>query len=285
MLLRIVTIASLSVALLTPAAQAQLAPSGGVRQDAARAATTVQSVAVVDSTRDGHLRPSAPPTLPAERSLLARHPAGAIAAIGITTTLVLRPLDEPITDGLRAPSVQRLAVLRSTADVLNTIGGVGFVVSSAALLGTGYIRHDATTTQLGIRTSEALVLNSIVTALLKGAFGRQRPFVNEETPNVFAAGRGFGTPGRTSFPSGHASTSFAFATALTSALRVRNPKAARYVGPALYGTAALVGVSRVYGAHHWASDIAAGATIGTLSGWLVTRHDVDVGAGTVRWRF
>lgn len=159
------------------------------------------------------------------------------------------------------------------------------MVSSATLLGTGYIRHDATVTQLGIRTSEALVLNSIVTAVLKGAFGRQRPFVNEETPNVFAAGRGFGTPGRTSFPSGHASTSFAFATALTSALRVRNPKAARYVGPALYGTAALVGVSRVYGAHHWASDIAAGATIGTLSGWLVTRHDVEVGAGMVRWRF
>ena len=232
------------------------------------------------------LSPVVPATSPSARhGLLARRPAISIALIGIGTTLALRPLDESITDGLRAPAPQRSMALRNSADVFNFVGNAGFVAASATLLGAGYIKHDATITQLGIRTSEAMILNSIATRLLKGAFGRQRPFVNEETPNVFAAGRGFTTEGRTSFPSGHASSSFAFASALTYALHARNAKATRYVAPLLYSTAALVGVARVYGAHHWASDIAAGATVGMLSGWVVTRKDVEIGAGSVRWRF
>ncbi len=231
--------------------------------------------------------PSAESAAPvaAHPSIFARHRGVSIAIIGVATTLAMRPLDEQITDAVRAPSPQRSVTLRHTADVLNVIGGPGFILASASLLGGGYISHNATITQLGVRTSEAMIVSSLATRLLKGAFGRQRPFENEETPNVFAAGRGFTTKGRTSFPSGHASSSFAFASALTFALHARNPKTARYIGPLLYGAATLVGVSRVYGAHHWASDIAAGATVGTLSGWLVTRHDVDIGAGSVRWRF
>ena len=231
--------------------------------------------------------PSAESAAPvaAHANILSRHRGVSIAIIGVATTLAMRPLDEQITDAVRAPSPQRSVTLRHTADVFNVIGGPGFILASASLLGGGYVSHNATITQLGVRTSEAMIVSSLATRLLKGAFGRQRPFVNEETPNVFAAGRGFTSKGRTSFPSGHASSSFAFASALTFALHARNPKTARYVGPLLYGAATLVGVSRVYGAHHWASDIAAGATVGTLSGWLVTRNDVDIGAGSVRWRF
>ncbi len=216
---------------------------------------------------------------------LTRHPAASIALIGAATTLALRPLDESITDAFRAPSPQGSAALRHTADLFNAVGGIGFVISSATLIGTGYASRNATITQLGVRTAEAMALDAIVTSILKGAFGRQRPFVNEETPSVFALGRGYTTAGRTSFPSGHASSSFAFAAALTTVLRARKPKAARFVGPLAYGTAALVGVSRVYGAHHWASDISAGATVGMLSAWVVTRRELDVGPGSVRWRF
>ena len=219
------------------------------------------------------------------QNVLARHRGISIAFIGMATTLAMLPLDEQITDALRASSPQRSSTLRSTADVFNAVGGPGFIVASASLLGGGYVSHNATVTQLGVRTAEAMIVSSLATRIFKGTFGRQRPFVNEETPHDFAVGRGFTTESRSSMPSGHASSSFAFASALTFALRARKPKAARYLGPLLYGTATLVGVSRVYGAHHWASDIAAGATVGTLSGWLVTRHDVDVTANSVRWRF
>jgi membrane-associated phospholipid phosphatase len=40
----------------------------------------------------------------------------------------------------------------------------------------------------------------------------------------------------------------------------------------LYGAATLTGISRVYDHKHWASDVLLGAGIGTVSGWLVSRH-------------
>lgn len=221
----------------------------------------------------------------ATSSFVARHRAATIAISGTALTLAFLPIDRVVVQRLQRPDLQGSSALRSTADAFNFIGGPGFVIASAGMLGLGYATHNNTVTQIGIRASEAVVLNAVVNSLLKGGFGRQRPFVNDSTPNVFGFGKGFSTAGRTSFPSGHTSSSFAFATATAMVLVSRSPRSARYITPALFGAATLVGAARVYGAHHWPSDVAAGATVGALSGWLVTRHDVDVGPTSVRWRF
>jgi membrane-associated phospholipid phosphatase len=42
--------------------------------------------------------------------------------------------------------------------------------------------------------------------------------------------------------------------------------------PAMYGGAALAGISRIYHNRHWASDIMMGAAIGTLAGIKVVRY-------------
>ncbi len=221
----------------------------------------------------------------ADSSFVTRHRSATIGAVGIVSTLTLFAVDETLLQRLRTPSLQRNAVLHNSVDVFNTLGGPGAVIASATLLGTGLLAHNTTVTQLGIRSSEALVIGSTTTAILKGVFGRQRPFLDEHAPRVFAFGRGFGTPGRTSMPSGHATSAFAVATALSNELRIRAPHAARVATPMLYSAATLVALSRVYGAHHWPSDVAAGAMIGMLSGTLVTRRDVEIGATGVRWRF
>jgi membrane-associated phospholipid phosphatase len=44
------------------------------------------------------------------------------------------------------------------------------------------------------------------------------------------------------------------------------------VGPALYGGATMVGLSRMYNNKHWASDVVVGAAIGTFSGLAVVRY-------------
>ncbi len=221
----------------------------------------------------------------ADRPVSARHHTVAIGMVGVTTTLVLLPFDRRTTQAMRTPSVQSHGALRSTADVFNAAGGVGTVISSATLLGAGLVARNATVTQLGVRSSEALIIGATVGALLKGVFGRQRPFVDERTPYVFAFGKGFNTAGRTSMPSGHTIASFAVATAWSRTLDVRAPGAARVMTPLLYTSASLVGVSRVFSGRHWASDVSAGALIGTLAGVLVTRGDVSVGIDGVRWRF
>ena len=51
------------------------------------------------------------------------------------------------------------------------------------------------------------------------------------------------------------------------------PNAAPVITPLLYGGATAVGLARMYDSKHWASDVALGATIGTLSGIQVMRYN------------
>lgn len=82
---------------------------------------------------------------------------------------------------------------------------------------------------------------------------------------------------RSSFYSGHTSTSFAIAAAAVQIQsRRENPTVgALPLGVALFGTAATIGALRVEGGKHYPTDVVAGAAIGTLIGWGVAQlHQV-----------
>lgn len=86
---------------------------------------------------------------------------------------------------------------------------------------------------------------------IKLAIGRQRPVV-ESLPHLMQ------TPTGLSFPSSHATSSFAAARAYS---RLLPP------GP-LYAAALAMAMSRLYLGVHYPSDIAAGAALGTALGTL-----------------
>jgi membrane-associated phospholipid phosphatase len=69
-----------------------------------------------------------------------------------------------------------------------------------------------------------------------------------------------------SFPSGHATGAFTFASVIAS--HYQSP----WVDATAYGIAGLVGVARIRLDAHWTSDVLAGAVIGTLIG----RHVVEL---------
>lgn len=73
-----------------------------------------------------------------------------------------------------------------------------------------------------------------------------------------------------SFPSGHTSLAFASAAAYASMLH-RRGLAGRHKTEiaALFGLATATGVLRVSAHKHFPTDVAAGAVLGTLAGWLV----------------
>ena len=112
-----------------------------------------------------------------------------------------------------------------------------------------------------------------ITGLLKGLLGRSRPYVTKDSnPRDFKFGTGFSGVDRESFPSGHTTTAFAAAAAVTSEVQRMWPSYGVYVGPILYSGATANAVARVYHDKHWASDVAVGAGIGTFAGLKVVRY-------------
>jgi membrane-associated phospholipid phosphatase len=107
-----------------------------------------------------------------------------------------------------------------------------------------------------VRAIEIVLLTLMLNTVVKQTVRRARPVLEEELPAL--------TPvlsGR-SYPSAHASTSFAGARALA---------AAGLPAPPLYALAAAIAVSRPYLGVHYPSDIVAGAFLGDAVARLMTR--------------
>jgi undecaprenyl-diphosphatase len=144
---------------------------------------------------------------------------------------------------------------------LSRIGTAGFVWVLLAILLALATRRPAF-----LLAAPAVFAADLLALAVKVAVQRPRPHLD---PLVRV-------PTDDSFPSGHASTSFAGAT-LLSGLAPR-------LAPAFYLLAAAIAFSRVYVGVHYPVDVLAGAVIGTLVGLLVLRAPPLLGAARRRSR-
>ncbi len=149
---------------------------------------------------------------------------------GTMATLVARPND----DSIREQWVDHQKMDKDAArfgDLLGTgLPGLGIAFSQ-------YFFFDQ---QGGINHLRALISTDLVTQSMKLAFGRNRPGTSHS---------------HKSFPSGHTSTAFASATALSMTYGWKAAVIA-------YPLAAWTGASRLADDAHWFSDIVAGAFVG-----------------------
>ncbi len=192
----------------------------------------------------------------------------------ILAAAVASPFDGSLAREAQETEWQRPPAVRRTAAFFRELGDPGTVVLSLGAYGTGVLLHNRTVADVGLHATGAIVTSAVLTSVLKGAFGRARPYaVGDSMPGSFGLGRGFrGGGAYQSFPSGHTTAAFAVAAVLAGESRHRWPRHARYIAPIAYAAAALVGASRVYNDKHWLSDVMLGAGVGTLSGMAVVRR-------------
>lgn len=145
--------------------------------------------------------------------------------------------------------------------VVEEFGDANAMRPAAVLVFVGSLLQDDRRMQDAAFTGlESLMLANLLTNALKAIHGRSRPW-QEQGANDWKP-----FSGRTSFPSGHATTAFALMTPWV--VYYRHP-----VAWAGMGLAAASSLSRVTLRYHWPSDVLAGALIGSgVSWWLARRH-------------
>lgn len=136
------------------------------------------------------------------------------------------------------------------------------VAAPGSLLLTGYIKDDKIMMRNGVKTGISIGFSALLSTGLKYAINRPRPFV--QYPNDIIKRTDVGPY---SFPSGHTTTAFATATALTLSTKKW------YVAVPSYAYACAVGYSRLRLGVHFPSDVLGGVVLGIGSSLLVFQID------------
>lgn len=225
--------------------------------------TIVSAQSARDTTASDTTRPPHPPFTRRDALLL-----GGVTALTAATL----PVDRYIASHLRNQAAPASGFVDRAGSGIELIATPGALIIGPAIYAVGRLGRQPGLADLGWHGTEAVLIGSGITRLLKGLFGRARPFVSADTnPHDFRLGSGFSAADRQSLPSAHATSAFAAATVVTSEVHRLWPRYTRVVAPVMYGGATLVGLSRMYHDKHWASDVVLGAGLGVFSGLKVVR--------------
>jgi membrane-associated phospholipid phosphatase len=190
-------------------------------------------------------------------------------------TIAITPADQEIATRVQDSLLQKNTWLQRSAAVVREVATPGSIIIGSTLYIVGSAGGNERMAELGLHGLEALAVGGGVTYALKGLIGRARPYKDVKDPRNFGLWRGFTSHDYRSFPSGHTVMAFAAAAAVTGTTDKWWPNTTWYLGPALFGGAALAGVSRMYNNQHWASDVVVGAAIGTFAGIKVMRYHTE----------
>ena len=171
-----------------------------------------------------------------------------VDSIAVVGTAAL--LDRPVRDWAQ----------RQFANHFEPLGAEWSFAVIGAFYVDGRLQNDARAENTAVDAlSASIVAAGIVSPILKTVVGRARP---RENQGVYSF-KPFS--GAQSFPSGHTTQAFAIASVI--AAHYRNP----WVAGTAYTAAGLVGLARIDHNAHFASDVLAGAILGTTIGQATVR--------------
>jgi membrane-associated phospholipid phosphatase len=177
-----------------------------------------------------------------------------IAAIGGGLALAAHPADQAFNAKLLSHYDAVNAFFAPGKYLGNTPEQVAFSIVTYAV---GRLRDQPKVAHLGMDLLQAQILSEILVEPIKFAVRRERPDGSDNR----------------SFPSGHASVTFATATVIERHLGWRKS----ILG---YAIASYVAMSRIHDNKHYLSDVVFGAAVGTIAGRTVVHHQADYWAFT-----
>ncbi|MEP6906303.1 MAG: phosphatase PAP2 family protein [Gemmatimonadales bacterium] len=205
-------------------------------------------------------------------ALLEARDVIAVAGLAGAVALVMQS-DRSIERAFVRPNLQNSVWLKDVSNASGFLGDPGSVILSAGLYFVGLGAHSRELAALGMHTGESVVLGGVLAEVLKGEIGRARPSFSPGDSRLFKSGEGFSSDDYGSLPSAETTAAFAAATALGRGFSRDWPSHVRLATGLAYTGATLVAASRLYKNQHWASDVVAGAGLGTFSAIFVDRFN------------
>jgi len=177
-----------------------------------------------------------------------------IAGAGGALAIAVHPVDQTFNQRLMSSSDFVNAFFAPGKYLGDTPEQVAFSLGTYAV---GRFRNQPKVAHLGMDLVQAQLLSELLVEPIKFATQRPRPDGSNNQ----------------SFPSGHASVTFATATVIERHLGWRKSMLG-------YAIATYVAMSRMHDNRHYLSDVVFGAAVGTIAGRTVVHHQRDYWAFT-----
>jgi len=186
-----------------------------------------------------------------------------LAAAGVVGVAVI--LDRPIRDEMQrhAPNDSRFLKNIERFGAEYSLGVLGGFYLAGAIW-----NNDTATAVAKDGLAASIIASGMITPTIKFITGRARPRENVGIATFHPFSLGYSS--NSSFPSGHTTQAFAVASVIADHYEET------WVSYSSYTVAGLVGAARIYHDAHFASDVLAGAMIGTLVGKTVVAHNKTI---------
>jgi membrane-associated phospholipid phosphatase len=200
---------------------------------------------------------------------------GVIAAAFLGASVGLSVFDSRIAHFFQDTSLTHVRAGRVVDGTFSHVNETTLTVGGLAVYAIAKATKQETVADIAFHTALSVAGASITAQVIRGPLGRVRP--QNTTPKFdkqydFEFMKGFSHFENRAFPSIHSSSGFAAASVLAAETKRRNPAIFWYVAVPAYAFALTPGLARMYLGQHWASDIFAGAFLGTFYGWRVVQY-------------
>ena len=211
---------------------------------------------------------------PTHKTFYVPRDAG-VAAIFLGASAGLSIIDPEIARSFRDTSHYHVRIGQKLDNAISHINETTLTVGGLAVYAIARVARLPTVADVSFHMAESVVATSLTAQVIRGPLGRTRPrdadppYENQYDFHFF---HGFTHFEQRSFPSIHSSSAFAAMSALVAEVRRRDPGATWAVAVPAYAVALTPGLARMYLGQHWASDIFAGAFLGTFYGWRIVDY-------------